>query len=215
MADATVTAQAVIDESLCRLKDPHDTKWKDAELLAYLNKGYNYIHRLMVKAQSEIGMTTTEVTMVASQQEYSLPDDFYCMAVEGVFFSLVSKPLTPVTFTDKIRETSTEVSTSPTMYYLTASNIGLINIPNATSVAAYPTLALRYFKRVTPLMITGSTAINMPWKNMFNDAMSIFMDTIALMRDDMNSASIAAVYNELEQQAIEIINLRLPVGVTQ
>jgi len=215
MADTDVTAQAVIDESLCRLKDPHDSQWEDTELLAYLNKGYNYIHRLMVKAQSEIGMSTTEVTMVATQQEYSLPDDFHCMAAEGVFFPLVSKPLTPVTFTDKIRETSTEISTSPTMYYLTASNIGLINTPNATSAAAYPTLSLRYFKRVTPLELTGGTTVNMPWKNMFNDAMSMFMDTIALMRDDMNSASIAAVYNELEQQAIEVINLRLPIGVTQ
>ena len=211
MADTAVSVQTIVDNSICRAKDPNKNTWADAEMLIYTNKARAFIYDLLIKHQSEIGITAGTITMTATQ-EYTLSgnlDDFWVMAAEGVYFDAGEKPLTPVGYTDKTREGATTTDDLPTMFYLTATALGLINIPTATAVAIDNTLNCRYFKYQADLALDD----NMPWKNIFNQAISFFMDSIAMIRNEVNSSAVAAIYNELEKNVIEIIKMRSGKGV--
>jgi hypothetical protein len=210
MADTTVSVQALINNSISRGKDPDKTQWEDSQLLNFVNRAVDYIHKLLIKVQSEIGIEEATVTMVASTQEYSLADnmpDFWSIAVNGVYFSSVEKPLLPVSYEDKIREGSDTTSTDPKSFYITSTNIGVVNIPNATSVAAYPTLSCRYFKKNTTLVLTDS----MPYKNVFNEPISLFMDSLAQMKAKVPTEEFISLFNALEESALIIINSRVPL----
>lgn len=212
MADTSVTAQAVIDSSIARAKDPNKSQWADAQLLIFLNKAYDYVHKLLIKLQSELVVTSASVNMVATTQEYelatSLPD-FWGMADNGVFFAGLGIPLDPVAYEDKIRTKSTVTSTSmpaPTMYYVTATHLGVIPIPAVASVTSYPALTCRYFKANTALAL--GTA--MPYKNLFNEPIAVFMDHAALIKTSENTGELTALYNALETSTLDIAKRRSP-----
>jgi len=204
MADTAVTAQTVINNSIARAKDSNKTQWTDAQLLIFLNKAYDYVHRLLVLSQSEIAINEATITLLAATQEYDLPDDFWCMANNGV--TLNSVPLMDAMYQDKIRAGATTTDEAITAYYLTDDKIGAIPIPTSTAVAvsAYRTPTLRYFKYVTPLALTSS----MPYKNLFNEPMATFMDQIALIKTEVPTQEVLAIYNSLEQATMAILSKR-------
>jgi hypothetical protein len=210
MAETTILAQAVIDNSIARAKDSHKNQWSDAQLLIFLNKAYDYVHKILIRIGSELVITSAEITMVASTQEYAIAtdlEDFWGMSENGVYFAGVGIPLVPITFEDKFRSKAVAVDTAPTAYYMTSTYIGVVNIPNATSVAAYPTLTCRYFKLNTALTL----ATAMPYRNLFNEPMAAFMDHVALMKTSENTGELTAFYNALEESTIEIAKRRSPI----
>ena len=53
----------------------------------------------------------------------------------------------------------------------------------------------------------------MPWKNLFNDAISFFVDSMAFLRGETaGKSALSAIYNTLEQDAIEAIERRSGKG---
>jgi len=210
MADTEITAQIVIDDSIARAKDPDKTQWADSELLKFLNKTYVYTNTLLIRLKSELSKTSAPVTMVASTQEYSLATnlpDFYAMADRGVYFAASGVPLTPVTVEDKVRCAGATTATMPSGYYVTDSSIGVIDIPTSASVIAYPTLTCKYYKKATPL----SLASIMPYKNIFNEPMSAFMDHLAMVRVEDLAEEFTAIYNALEESVLEIVKNRTAI----
>lgn len=207
MADTTVTAQVVIDNSIARAKDSNKTQWSDDQMLKFLNKGVDYVHRLLIRENSEIAINDGTISLTGGVQEYSLPDDLWCIPPNGVYFSAVVKPITPVTYEDKIREGVTTTDSAPESYYITDDKIGLVLTPSGTAAAAYTTLNCRYFKKNTALAFTD----NMPYKNLFNEPISMFMDNLALFKAEVPTEEIVSIFNALEAATIEIINQRIPV----
>ena len=134
MADTTVTAQTVVDSSIARAKDPYKTQWTDAQLLIFLNKAYDYAHKILIQAKSELVITSVQVTMAATR-EYSLADhlpDFWGMVENGVYFT--TTPLTPVTVEDAKRYGTTTTTVAPTAYYLTGTHLGMLQTPTDAAV---------------------------------------------------------------------------------
>jgi len=210
MADTTVTVQTIIDNSIARAKDAHSTQWTDAQLLIFLNKAVDFTHKLLIRLQSEIIITDVTVDMVASTQEYALSgnlDDFWAMAHHGVYFSGEGNFLVPATYEDKIRAVGDTTDAAPESYYVTDTHLGVINIPTTTSVAAYPTLSLRYFKKNTTLTFTD----NMPYNNILNESIGSFMDHMAILKTNAQTAEFTALYNTLEESTMTIINKRVPI----
>lgn len=210
MADTAVTAQTLIDSSIARAKDPDDTQWTDAQLLIFLNKAYDYIHKLLMLNQSEIAVSDESITLVASTQEYTLATelpDFWAMASDGVTISGVSDPLVPVPYYDKTRSGTDTTDTYPGSYYVTATEIGFIDIPSATAVAAHGTVSCRYFKKNVALTLTD----NMPYKNILNEPMATFMDHVAFLKAENNTSELTTLYNALEKTTMDIVGKRVPL----
>jgi len=213
MADTTVTVQTIIANTIARQKDPDKNTWADAELLKYLNKAREFVYNLLILLQSEIGITDGTITMVAVTQEYTLSgnlDNFWAMQAEGVYFSTVGTPLTPITKADAIRLGTTTTDTPPTMFYLTATKLGVCSIPTTTEVSVDATLHCRHYAYQADLALTDT----MPWKNIFNTPISFFVDSMAFIRNEVGSAEVSAIYNTLETTVLKIINIRSGKGVT-
>jgi len=207
MADTAVTVQTMIDNSIARAKDSNKTQWSDAQLLKFVNKAVDYVHKLLIRIKSEIAITDGTITLSATQ-EYTLSgtlDDFWGMS--EVYFDGVSAPLTPVSYEDKIREAGSTTDTNPLSYYLTATKLGLVKTPSATAAAAYPTLSCRYFKKNTALALGD----NMPYKNIFNEPIALFMDHLALIKAEVPAEELTALYNALEESTLDIVSKRIPV----
>ena len=210
MSDTTITVQTIIDDSITRAKDGYKSYYPDDELLKYINKAVDYIHKLLIKIKSELVVSEDTVTMSEATQEYSLADnlaDFWGMVENGVYFASVGVPLEPVTYEDKIREAVTTTDTNPLMYYVTDTDIGVLNIPTATSAAAYTTLKCRYYKKNTTLTLTSS----MPHKNLFNEAISSFVDHLAVMGQTVSAQELTALYSTLEAETLDIAYKRTPI----
>jgi len=205
--DTAVTAQTTIDNSIARAKDEKKTQWVDSQLLIFMNKAIDFTHKLLIREQSEIVKTDATITMVADTQEYLLTgnlDDFWSMSYKGVYFTDF---LTPCTYEDKIRAGTDTTDTAPGSYYITDTHIGVLGIPTATSVAAFPTLYCRYFKMNTPLALTD----DMPYKNLFNEPLSSFMDHVAVLKTTAPTSEFTALYNALEASTLEIAKNRIPI----
>lgn len=207
MGDTAVTIQTTLDNSIARAKDSDKTQWSDAQLLIFLNKAVDYVHKLLIRIENELVITDGTITMAASTQEYTLAgtlDDFWAMSTNGVYFTDF---LTPCSYEDKIREGSTTTDVAPTLYYVTDTHLGVVNIPTATSAAAYPTLNCRYFKKNTALALTD----NMPYKNLFNEPVSSFVDHVAVLKTTAPTQEFTALYNALEASTLEIAKKRSPL----
>ena len=214
MADTTVTAQTLIDDCVTRRKDTDKTSWGDAELLAYLNKAVDNIGMMLIYLESELAVSEVTVTLVAATQEYVMTDsnlvDFWAMAREGVYFEDVETPLTPVIYGAKIRGKDTATDSYPLNYYITNNSIGVIGIPSATAIALTGGNALkcRYFKKPTILALSDP----MPYGNVFNESASLFMDSIAGLRDEMNMTAYDQARSVLENLVLKVVRYRNPIG---
>lgn len=208
MADTAVTVQTEIDNSLARMKNPSkNLPWTDANLLKLWNKGMRFVYQLLIREASEIGITAGTITMTATQS-YALSgnlDDFWVMAEKGVYFTS-AEPLVQCSYEDVIRESTDTTDALPTMFCLDADNLLLVKTPTATAVAINSTLNCRYFKYQADKALTD----NCPWKNIFNEAITMFMDSVAFVQNEVDSSALAAIYNTLEEQTLIIINKRRP-----
>lgn len=215
MADTAVTAQTIIDNCVARKKDVDKTTWGDTELLAYLNKAIDNIGMMLIYLESELAITEVTLTLVAGTGEYTLAgalDDFWAMAREGVYFITVETPLTPVLYGTKIRDKSTATNEYPTEYYLTSTKIGVVGVPSATAVALGSgegaNLHCRYFKKPTTLAL----ASDMPYKNVFNEPASLFVDSIAMLRDELGIEAYQSARVALESLVVKVVRYRNPIG---
>ena len=204
--DTLFTTQAIIDDSIVRAKDEYKTQWPDALLLKILNRAVQYTTHLLFNIHSELVVNVGTVTLIAGTQEYSLTDnlpDFMAMMEDGVYFEN-EDILLPITYEDKRREKAKTTDIAPLFYYITQDSIGVVNIPTATSVSSFPTLTCRYFKRFPDLTLLSS----MPYKNLFNEPLSAFMDNMAMLKAEEITAECTAIYNALEESTMSIAKKR-------
>lgn len=193
------TAQQVIDASLVRYKDVEEDAFDDTELLVYLNKGVAHAHNILVRHGSELAATTGTVAGQTSTQEYALESNFLAMVKDGVW-TTGANPMTPISYADKV-VIGTGTGT-PTRYYLTAANIGFTPIPSTTM-----TIYIYYYTTPTTLLV-GTT---MPYGGRFNDALSMFMTSMAFSRDELDTSVINEMHNMLERAVLDVVDRRIPV----
>ncbi|MBI9091813.1 MAG: hypothetical protein JEZ12_21590 [Desulfobacterium sp.] len=176
--------------------------------MIFLNKAYDYIHKQLIKNNSEINTVTVPVPLGGAVQEYPLVtylENFWCMAEEGVYIG--TEPLAPLTIRDKVRAGGDLTNDPPTAYYVTPDSLGLVPVPSSQCVTNNPTIYCRYYPQNAPLEL-GSL---MPWSGIFNEPMSTFMTNIALLKGKGRTNEITALYNALEGEAMAIAAKRVPV----
>lgn len=204
------TAQTVIDNSIVRRMDPDETTWTDAGLLVYLNKGYDYVHQLLITRRDELALkTASSFNITDGTETYSITDnigsDFLAM-YEGAKLDETGVWITD-TFLDPCRETErvnyyNSDESEPVKYYLTGTTIGFLPVPDTT----YAVTCKYYFQR-SALTLTST----MPYTSLFDEALSTFMSNMALMEKGYDTNGIIGIYNELEKQALTIAGKRTPI----
>lgn len=209
----SITAQNIIDVSLARARDPHETQWTDAQLLAHLNKGVHYLHSKLIGHQVDWATTKIGIAIptVDGTELYNLPSDFWSMHPgngineTGVWLNKTTSYsfLAPVDQRESVLGIGSDEA-EPTRYYLTETQIGLLPVPDAVY-----TLMLRYY--FSPITMTLTTV--MPYGNIFNEALSSFMSSRALADAGLIAAGEMSIYNELETTALTIAQRRTPKSV--
>lgn len=206
------TAQEIIDNSLARLKDADESEWVDATLLALLNKGVAYVHQLLIKHGSPLAMKEATFDTVADTEAYTLSDegitDLWGLVEDktrgdfGVWFTDSDSHyfLEPCDKQKSIEYTNADSGT-PAYYYLTATQIGFLPVPDSVV-----TMHLRYYCQHTALALGGT----MPYNGLFDEALSVFMSNMAMLLSEFSTLEMTAIYNELEATALGIARNRLP-----
>lgn len=203
------TIQDVIDASIARYQDPDETLWPDAELLAYANKAVAYLNQLLIQRNDPIGLSSIAFTTADGTDTYALPSGFIAMyrgkSSDQSGMWIDDNFLWPVRETEKVNYSDDEGG-EPKYYYIIERYIGLLPVPDDAYQVNY-----RYFATQNALKL--STPSTMPWGGVFDEAISMFMTSLANARGEMDVSMITQVYAELERSALSVISLRTPIRV--
>jgi hypothetical protein len=204
------TAQTVIDASIARYMDTAKTLWADVELLAYINKGVDYINQILIGRANPLATKSVSITLVDGTETYLFASnsmtDFLAVyegtRIENSGVSIADSRLGPMKEADRtdfINDDATIDEDEPTNFYVGSTYIGFLPIPDTTYTAT-----VWYYYQPTALAL-GTT---MPWSGIFNEALSSFATNMALIRAEYNSTPLLEVYNELESKAILVATKR-------
>lgn len=203
------TIQNVIDSSIARYQDPDKTLWADAELLAYANKAVAYLNQLLIQRNDPIGLSSIAITTSDGTETYALPSGFIAMypgkSSDQSGMWIDDNFLWPVRETEKVNYSDDEGG-EPKYYYIIDGYIGLLPVPDDEYQVNY-----RYFATQNALEL--STPSTMPWGGVFDEAISMFMTSLANARGEMDVSMITQVYAELERSALSVVSLRTPIRV--
>lgn len=204
------TIQNVIDASIARYQDPDKTLWTDAELLAYGNKAVAYINQLLVQRNDHLGLKAATITTAEGTENYDLPSDFLAMypgaKLQESGMWIDDNFLFPVRETERVGyDLTSDGYDEPLYYYMTATQFGLLPIPDGIYTVNY-----RYFYTITALALYPS-ASTMPWGGVFDEAISTFITSLANARGEMDVSMMTQLYDELEQSALKVLNVRTPI----
>jgi hypothetical protein len=198
------------------LKNTESIVPKTTELLEYLNKAYSMQYQLLVADKSDlIRSADTTFSTADGTEVYALSattavsTDLWVM--HKIYLTTgAGANLTPLELVEEDERFSHILGTvvqraaleaTPTKYYLSNSNIGLLPVPDAIY-----TVHFNYYPNWVPLAISD----NMPLKNLYNDALRESTLFTAKNRDMMPSEVNAQLWQILRKNALNVESLRRP-----
>lgn len=204
------TIQNVIDSSIARYQDPDKTLWADTELLAYANKAVSYLNQLLIQRNDPLGLSGTVITTANGTETYALPSGFIAMyrgkSSEQSGMWIDDNFLWPVRETEKVNYYDDDGG-EPKYYYIIDGYIGLLPVPDDEYTVNY-----RYFSTQDALEL--STPSTMPWGGVFDEAVSMFITSLANTRGEMDVSMLTQIYAELERSAMAVVAARTPMRVS-
>ena len=205
------TVQSILDATMVRYMDPDKTTWADAELLSICQKAVDYIQQLLINRGDPMATKTTTVPTVDGTEAYAFSSmtpaitDFVAMyggsklTTTGVW--ITDSFLIPCRYDDRVAYANASEG-EPTKYYLTATSIGFLPVPDT----AYTVTYMYYYKQ--PTLALGTT---MPFNGVFDLAIGTFIDSMAAARNEQDISNITQLYNELESQALGVMSRITPI----
>lgn len=116
--------------------------WTDAELNRLINQRYHRVYSAVVEVYEDYKITTSFASLVADQQEYTLPTDLFKLRRVEINYDTDNtnstfQKATPVTSLDAIRTRLAETNISSSFlrnptYYITGTSIGFLPIPTTS-----------------------------------------------------------------------------------
>lgn len=157
--------------------DTIDPSWVDDEILEYINQAQDILFQRLVSRKSDIGVQATTRTLVSGTENYAVPSNFW--EHKTLFITGEADLLKQVEhdyilrYNDKI----TSESGVPTCFSLYNDYFYLRPIPDS----AY-TLNIYFYAQPTAL----TTVSNMPFKELYNQAIKTFAVAKCFLRDEFN-----------------------------
>lgn len=197
------TVQNVIDASIARYIDPDKTTWADTELLAYTQKAYDYTNQQLILRNDPIALSSFTVSITDGTELYPFPDSLFLAMYGGAKVGesgvwITDKFLIPCRETERVSYANSGEA-EPDKYYLTNDYIGFLPVPDTSY-----TVTCRYFARPSTLTVSSV----MPYNNLFNEAISAFVTSMANARLQQDISGITDLYNELEKKALGVASVR-------
>lgn len=147
--------------------------WTDAELNRLINQRYHRVYTAVITVFEEYKITTSYSSLVANQQEYSLPTDLFKLRRVEINYDItntdsVFQRVAPITSVDAIRTRLGETNLGPgisrnPLYYVLGSLVGLLPIP---TTAATNGLKFWYIPYLSDLSSDSST-IDIPYPDRY------------------------------------------------
>jgi hypothetical protein len=201
----TKTAHVLIDECRYDLRDGTGTQWSDSELLAYLNRGLEMVHDLLVDHRSERLLETETIATAAGTETYALASndmgDF--VAPHSVWIAGNA----PMSHTDEHRRLEYQLAGGdmqtgvPDLFYIAGDDIGFLPAPNDVY-----TVNVRYWPQFAGIA-AGAT---LPHQNLFNLQLREAVKMMAKHRETYNTGLETALQGMFQARALEILRMRRP-----
>jgi hypothetical protein len=154
-----------------------DPSWTDAEILEYINQAQDIILQRLAINKSDVGLSVSSVSLVAGTENYAVPSNFWdhkSLLIDGQKDSLSQVGY------DDIKTFNANFSSKqqvPERYALYNDYFYLRPIPDAVY-----TLNIFYYAQPTAL----TTASNMPFKELYNQAIKKYAVAQCFLRDEFN-----------------------------
>lgn len=120
--------------------------WTDTELNSLINQRYHRVHTAIAGVFEDYKITTSFESLVANQQEYTLPTDLYKLRRVEVNYDIsnsnsVFQKATPLTSLESVRTRLAETNIGSAIlrnpvYYVTGLKIGFLPIPTSSGTNA-------------------------------------------------------------------------------
>lgn len=147
--------------------------WNDSELTTLINQRYHRLYSAVANVFEDYKITTSFDSLVANQQEYTLPTDLYKLRRVEVNYDITNsnstfQRVTPFTGLDAIRTRLAETNIGSNLfrqpgYYVTGLKIGLLPIPTSSG-----TNAIKYwYVPVLTELSSDSDTIDIPYPDRY------------------------------------------------
>mgnify|MGYP001571588770 CR=1 FL=1 len=151
------------------LDEGSPSDWTNAELNSLINQRYHRVHSAAATVFEDYKITTSFASLVANQQEYTLPTDLFKLRRVEVNYDIsnsnsVFQKATPLTSLDAVRTRLAETNIGSNIirnpcYYVTGSSIGFLPIPTSAG-----TNAIKYwYVPVLSDLASDSTSVDIPY----------------------------------------------------
>jgi len=177
------TVASVLTSARYDLRDTN-TKYADAELVAYANRGLVQLDAVLSSINSDWVDTTAAVTLASGASSATAPTR--CLRLRQVWYDttqLIPAPLSTIRYKQQVYSDSTG---QPTYYALNGSNIQF----DIVSDAAYALTAM-FDQRSADLTSGG----NMPYGDEFNEPLRESIVIMAKRRDEFDVNLDAILYD--------------------
>jgi hypothetical protein len=177
------------------LDETSEADWKDSQINRALNYAYMELFAAVVETYEDYYRTKAVTGLVASQQEYALPDGFYKVRRIEVKYSSDDpyNKANPFNF-DQQRRSLSDVnagSTSDPEYYLNGSFLGLVPIPSQDVTAG---LLMWYIKQ-PDAMDEDDDFVNIPFPERYAGLIPLGA-AAELLRKGQQEEAVASKYLE-------------------
>lgn len=170
--------------------------WSDAQIDEQINYKYLEVYTAVIDTFEDYYRTKSTTNLIANQQEYALPSDFYKMRrleaqyVDGADFYKVTRFEFDQVLTRSV-QSSQIGSTSKPNYYLSGTFLGLLPIPTQSITNG---LVMWYIKQV-PELSSNTDQIDIPFPDRYA-GMIPKAAAAELLRKGQQEEDVAAKYLE-------------------
>ena len=204
-AARTVTISTFIDQINYELRNTTEAEFINAEMLVHINRMCEMIHYILVDMNSELVLSSgSTVSTVAGTEAYDLSTDFaadisdlwsiyrlegdnyrqgHCAIYLTDSSSTIYEPIEQTEYSARYDYVinGTSARSRPDSFYIDGDNIGLLPIADAV----YTVTIDKYFPNFSP---AAAVTENMPYRNIFNNAIS---DGVKFLAKNRNNDSVA------------------------
>lgn len=144
MANVTFSVIRSLVRSYLDESSPSD--WNETELTYFIGQRYQRVYTAAVTVFEDYNITTSFLTTVANQQEYTLPTDLFKLRRVEINYDISNanstfQKATPLTSLDAVRTRLAETNIGSSIlrnpiYYVTGTALGFLPIPDKAGTSA-------------------------------------------------------------------------------
>jgi hypothetical protein len=193
---------AIITSVRYDINDPNSTAFADTELLDYLNRAGEHVHKLLIQQDSDLVKSKQTITLAEDDEDYSLESDYWTTSF--AYVDGADTNLGRISMGELAVMPASSYQGEPKSYCIINDTFYVRPVP--TSSEDGDSLYHWYFPKWTDLETTD----NMPFNDLFNQAIRQFVAMTALNRDEYNVQVETGLLGMLEQEALKIAISRYP-----